>query len=96
MLGHRLRRWPNIKPTLVQRLEFAGYLCAAHIGVQGQKVIKWVQLAGIDAQGQDSWINFEPSTHYWLSFGKRPIIYHCFSHVYYFQDFLLRQTNENQ
>ena len=24
MLGHRLRRWPNIKATLVQRLVFAG------------------------------------------------------------------------
>ena len=24
MLGHRLRRWPNIKPALVQRLVFAG------------------------------------------------------------------------
>ena len=24
MLAHRLRRWPNIKPTLVQRLVFAG------------------------------------------------------------------------
>ena len=23
MLGHRLRRWLNIKPTLVQRLVFA-------------------------------------------------------------------------
>ena len=25
MLAHRLRRWPNINPTLVQRLVFAGY-----------------------------------------------------------------------
>ena len=24
MLGHRLRRWPNIKTTLAQRLVFAG------------------------------------------------------------------------
>ena len=24
MLGHRLRRWPNIKPTLVQHLVLAG------------------------------------------------------------------------
>ena len=24
MLGHRLRRWPNIKPALVQRVVFAG------------------------------------------------------------------------
>ena len=24
MLAHRLRRWSNIKPTLVQRLVFAG------------------------------------------------------------------------
>ena len=24
MLGHRLRRWPNIKSTSVQRLVFAG------------------------------------------------------------------------
>ena len=24
MLGHRLRRWPNIKPPLGQRLVFAG------------------------------------------------------------------------
>ena len=24
MLGHRLRRWPNIKPLLFQRLVFAG------------------------------------------------------------------------
>ena len=24
MLGHRLRRWPNIKTTSVQRLVFAG------------------------------------------------------------------------
>ena len=54
MLGQRLRRWPNVKPASVQRLEFVGYICAAHIRLQGQKVIKWVQLAGIDAQGQDS------------------------------------------
>ena len=25
MLAHRLRRWPNIKSALVQRLVFAGY-----------------------------------------------------------------------
>ena len=25
MLAHRLRRWPNIKPALVQRLVFAGF-----------------------------------------------------------------------
>ena len=24
MLGHRLRRWPNIKPTLFQCIVFAG------------------------------------------------------------------------
>ena len=26
LLAHRLRRWPNIKPTLVRCLVFAGYL----------------------------------------------------------------------
>ena len=26
MLGHRLRRWPNIVPTIVQCLVFAGIL----------------------------------------------------------------------
>ena len=26
MLGHRLRRWPNIKPTLLQCVVFAGKL----------------------------------------------------------------------
>ena len=24
MLGHRLRRWPNIEPTICERLVFAG------------------------------------------------------------------------
>ena len=28
MLAHRLRRWPNIKTTLAQRLVFAGNLKA--------------------------------------------------------------------
>ena len=28
MLAHRLRRWPNIKPTLVQCLMFVGFLLA--------------------------------------------------------------------
>ena len=27
MFGHRLRRWPNIKPSLFQRLVFSGYCC---------------------------------------------------------------------
>ena len=29
MLGQRLRRWPNIKITLIQRLGFAGTLCSS-------------------------------------------------------------------
>ena len=30
MLVHRLRRWPNIKLTLYQRLVFAGSKCSSH------------------------------------------------------------------
>ena len=28
LLGHRLRRWPNSKPTLSQRFMFAGFVFA--------------------------------------------------------------------
>ena len=31
MLGHRLRRWPNIKSSLFQSLLFAGYLLSEQI-----------------------------------------------------------------
>ena len=33
MLAHRLRRWGNIKPTLVERLVFAAYraLCLFYL-----------------------------------------------------------------
>ena len=53
MLAHRLRRWPNIKTTLAQRLLFAGgsalpgslYCALAHLSpvmnsvVQSQKAV---------------------------------------------------------
>ena len=50
MLGHRLRRWPNIKPTLVWRLVFAGTLeltCRSAAQTWGCRVTRG-QLSGHD------------------------------------------------
>ena len=39
MLGHRLRRWPNIKPTLIQRLVFAGIERQVTVGMIDQLLL---------------------------------------------------------
>ena len=46
MLSHRLRRWPNIKPTLVKRPPFAGILSLLCIlsteGNQYQNTVQYI------------------------------------------------------
>ena len=38
MLAHRLRRWPNIEPSLGQRIVFAGMTCYCSV-LQNQRVV---------------------------------------------------------
>ena len=38
MLGHRLWRWPNIKPTWTECLVFSGSVATSHIGLSNTKL----------------------------------------------------------
>ena len=51
MLAHRLRRWPNIKSALVQRLMFAGY----HWKLLEYRIKKQIYLVGLFVKRATFW-----------------------------------------
>ena len=56
MLGHRLRRWPNIKTTLVQGLVFIGFLKR-----RTSDTLNWAYVGSAWSERLRRWFDIEPA-----------------------------------